>query len=132
MESLTERWKQNLSLANPRSGTFVVVSSDSLVEYSRFYPSMDPDDDQARVSTVGSMYINPEFHRKGIGRKLMGTVLGAARELDCSEATLHVLAANERAWKFYEDVGWKKGLDADIGGSDKKTVPKARYRKNPL
>lgn len=132
LASLTDQWKQNLSLANPRGGTFVVVNSHSVIAYSRFYPSIDRDDDEDRVATIGSMYVNPEFQRKGIGHKLMEAVLVAAKMHGFAEVTLHVLAANERAREFYENLGWEKDLDVDIGGLDEETVSKVRYRKKPL
>ncbi|OIQ75466.1 putative acetyltransferase [mine drainage metagenome] len=132
LEGLTDRWQQNLNPVNPRSGTLVVETGDSLIAYSRFYPSLDPGDDQDSVATIGSMYVIPEFHRKGIGRKLMGRVLAAANEHGFTEANLHVLAANDLARKFYEDLGWEVDLDVKIKGSGEETVPKVRYRKNQL
>lgn len=132
LELLTDQWTQNISVADSRSGTFVVMKGATLIAYSRFYPSVDPDDDQARVATIGSMYVRPEFQRRGVGRKLMRAVLEAAKERDYTETTLHVLAANQRAQEFYENLGWEKDLDADIAGSVDETVPKVRYRKNPL
>lgn len=132
LESLTDRWKQNLSSANPKNRTFVVLSGASVIAYSRFYPSVDPDDDPNRVATIGSIYISPEFQRKGLGRKLMAAVLEAAKSHGFTEATLHVLAANERARAFYESLSWEMDLDADIGVSDEESVPKVRYRRNPL
>jgi len=130
LESLTDRWKQNLDSANPRSGTFVVVNGDSVIAYSRFYPSVDPDDDQGQVATIGSMYISPEFWRKGIGRRLMATVLETAKSQDFTEATLHVLASNKRARDFYENFGWEVDIDPELDNSMSETVPKARYRKS--
>ena len=132
VESLTDNWKQNLSIANPRIGIFVVTNSESIVAYSRFYPSVDPDDDRNRVATIGSMYVDPEFQREGIGHNLMSVVLEAAKNCGFTEATLHVLAANTRAREFYEGLGWEKDSDADIEGSNEETVPKVRYRKEPL
>ncbi len=132
VEALTDKWKQNLSMTNPRIGTFVATSSGSIVAYSRFYPSVDPDDDRNRVATIGSMYVDPEFQREGIGHKLMSAVLDAAKNHGFTEATLHVLAANTRAREFYEGLGWERDSDADIEGSNVETVPKVRYRKHRL
>ena len=132
LDSLTERWKQNLKGADSRSGTFVAVDGHSVVAYSRFYPSVDPDDNTDRVATIGSMYVNPEFHGKGIGRQLMGAVLESAKRHGFTEATLHILAGNTRARKFYEELGWERDLNAEISGSEEETVPKVRYRRRPL
>lgn len=132
LESLIGQWKQNLSLADSRSSTFVAMKGETLIAYSRFYPSLDSDDDQARVATIGSMYVDPEFQRRGVGRKLMRAVLEAAKERDYTEMTLHVLTTNKRAHEFYENLGWQKDMDADIAGSVDETAPRVRYRKNPL
>lgn len=64
--------------------------------------------------------------------RLMDEVLAAARKHGYTEATLHVLAGNNRARKFYELLGWNVDLDVVIGTSGDQTVPKMRYRKNPL
>jgi ribosomal protein S18 acetylase RimI-like enzyme len=132
VESLTDKWKQNFSIANPKIGTFVATSSESVVAYSRFYPSVDPDDDRNRVATIGSLYVDTEFQRKGIGRNLMRAVLEAAKNQGFTEATLHVLAANIRAREFYEGLDWQKDLNADIEGSKDETAPRVRYRKDLL
>lgn len=132
LDSLADQWIQNLSVVDSRSNTLVVMKGATLIAYSRFYPSVDPDDDQARVATIGSMYVDPEYQRRGVGRKLMRAVLEAVRKREYTETTLHVLTANQRAREFYENLGWEKDLDMDIGGSDEKTNPKVRYRKSPL
>lgn len=132
IDSLTDQWKQNLGIADSRSGTFVVMKGATLIAYSRFYPSVDPDDDQSRVATIGSMYVDPEFQHKGVGRKLMGAVLEAAIKREYKEGTLHVLAANKRAQEFYERLGWEKDSNADIAGSADQADLKVRYRKKSL
>lgn len=80
LEFLTEQWNQNLSLAKPRSSTLVVMNGESLIAYSRFYPSADPDDAQDQVATIGSMYVNPDFHSHNIAtRGPFSTELGSRR-----------------------------------------------------
>jgi len=132
MQSLTEQWRQNLNAAHSRDGCLVAIVRDDLIAYSRFYPSEDSDDDPHRVVTIGSMYVDPKSQGKGIGRKLMGEILAAAKTHGYTEATLHVLAGNERARKFYEYLGWEADLNVVIGRSGDQTVPKMRYRKSPL
>lgn len=132
LEALTDQWKQNLTVVSSLGITFVAMDSGSIVAYSRFYPSVDPDDDQIIVATIGSLYVNPEFERKGIGRKLMATILEAVKRHDFKEATLHVLVNNQRARRFYEHLGWEEDPEAVIGESDSGRVSKVRYRKHPL
>jgi GNAT superfamily N-acetyltransferase len=132
LDSLTDQWKQNLRNEDSSSCTFVAVQDEMLIAYSRFYPTVDPDDDQARVATIGSMYVDPEFQRRGIGGGLMMAVINAVRERGFIEATLHVLAANHRAREFYESLGWEEDLKAAIAGSSDESTTKVRYRKNLL
>lgn len=132
VESVTDKWRQILNLAIPRGGTLVAINDESIIAYSRFYPSVDSDDDQDRVATIGSIYVHPDFQHQRVGRELMEEILKVAKNRGFAEATLHVLAANERARKFYEFLGWEQDLDAVIERSDEESIPKVRYRKNLL
>ena len=132
LEVLTGEWRQNLNLSNPRGITHVVRNDESLIAYSRFYPSVDPDEDQGRVATIGSVYVSPDFQGRGIGRELIRAVLKAAGEQAFTEATLHVLVANKRAREFYENLGWERDMEADLGGSGEETGSKIRYRTSLL
>lgn len=132
LESVTDKWVQILSLAIPRGGTFVSTNNESIIAYSRFYPSIDSDDDPDKVATVGSIYVHPDFQHQGVGRELMEEILEVAKNQGFTEATLHVLAANERARRFYEFLNWELDLDAVIEKTDEETAPKVRYRKTSL
>lgn len=132
LQSLTEQWRQILNSAHSRGGCLVAIEGDDPIAYSRFYPSEDSDNDPHRVVTIGSIYVNPESQRRGIGRQLMEEVLVAAKKHGYTEATLHVLLGNEGARKFYEFLGWVADLDVIIGKSGDQTVPKMRYRMSPL
>ena len=132
LESVTDKWVQILSLAIPKSGTFVATNDESLIAYSRFYPSLDSDDDPNMVVTIGSIYVHPDFQHQGVGREIMRKILESSKSHGFTEATLHVLAANERARKFYEFLDWERESDAVIERSDEETLPKVRYRRRPL
>ena len=132
LESVTEKWVQILNLAIPKGGTLVAINGESIIAYSRLYPSVDGDDDGDRVATIGSLYVHPDFQHQGVGRAVMGEILEIAKDHGFAEVTLHVLATNERAQKFYEFLGWERDLDAVFEGSDEETTPKVRYRNNLL
>ena len=55
-------------------------------------------------------------------------IVETAKNQGFIEVTLHVLAANERARKFYEYLGWEQDLDPIIENSDEDSTPKVRYR----
>jgi len=126
-ETLAESWHQHLTNPLPRSETWVVAQSDTVLAYSRFYPSIDSDDDSTKVATIGSIYVLPERWREGLGGSLISVVLEAIRDYGFTEATLHVLVANQRAREFYERDGWV--LDAEYADVTDATSPKLRYRK---
>lgn len=132
LESVTNKWVQILGLTIPRAGTFVSINNESIIAYSRFYPSVDSDDDPSKVATVGSIYVHPDFQHQGVGRELMKEILEVAKNQGFMEVILHVLSTNERARRFYEFLNWELDVDAVIERTDGETVPKVRYRKTPL
>ena len=128
IETITETWRQILTPPFSKGGTLVAVNNEAIIAYSRFYPSRDIDDDQAKVATIGSIYVLPAFQHQRVGRALMNGILEIANIQGLAEVTLHVLAANERARKFYEHLGWEQDLDPIIENSDQDPTPKVRYR----
>lgn len=111
--------------------TLIVESSQtkkSTIAYTRFYPSVDIDDEPARVATIKSLYVLPSFQRQGVGRELMEAILKVAKAEFFEELTLHVLAANERARKFYEELDWTQDVNPNIKNSEGDLAPKVRYR----
>ncbi|MDP1543503.1 MAG: GNAT family N-acetyltransferase [Polycyclovorans sp.] len=52
----------------------------------------------------------PEFRGKGVGRKLLESVIGRATELGCSAVTLEVRKDNENARHLYRSVGFSDWL----------------------
>lgn len=132
IESVTDTWRQILNLPHPKGGTLVAHNDKSIIAYSRFYPSLDIDDDQGNVATIGSIYVLPSFQHQGVGRALIERILDNAKIQGFMEMTLHVLAANERARRLYEYLGWQQDSDPIIENSDEDPTPKVRYRKNQL
>lgn len=129
IDLLTETWNQNLEKGDARSMTYVALEGDRLIAYSRFYPSTDSDYDPIHVATIGSIYVDPQFQARGVGRRLMDVVIDAARECDFTELTLHVLETNSAARVFYEKLGWNQDLEADFEEATEESVPKVRYRR---
>ena len=130
VNSLTDQWREELSIVGSRSVTLIALDDEFVIAYSRFYPSADADEDQTRVATIGSMYVSPKYQRRGVGRKLEEAVLVAAKERDFMVATLHVLSANQRAREFYENLGWENDSNTNIAESNEEKGSKVRYRKN--
>ena len=70
----------------------------------------------------------PAQIRGGLGRQLLDEAVGFLREQGYDEATLWVLASNDRARRFYEGGGWTS--DEAVREEAWEGVPlrEARYR----
>lgn len=64
------------------------------------------DPKEPRTGHLSRMYVVPELSGRGIGTRLYHTCLREFAELGYAEATLWVLERNERARRWYEQLGW--------------------------
>ena len=74
---------------------------------------------------VISIYFLPDFTGKGYGRKLLQAMLDELTKQGFTEAFLWVLEENERARRFYEQVGFSVTgdcLEDNIGGKDLREI----------
>ncbi|HTT94223.1 MAG TPA: GNAT family N-acetyltransferase [Solirubrobacterales bacterium] len=88
-----------------RPGSLPPPSEEALLGFVTFGRSRDADAEG--LGEVYALYVDPEFHRGGVGRLLMRE---ARRELvgaGFEEAILWVLQGNDRARDFYESEGWQ-------------------------
>lgn len=64
----------------------------------------------AHTVEIGGFYVQPEFHRRGVGRALMQSVMELLRSNEFPTpvkfATLTVVADNEAARRLYESFGF--------------------------
>ena len=77
---------------------------------------------------VNAIYVLPDRWGQGIGRALMAYALGDLRRQGLAPVLLWVLAANDRARRFYQRAGFRPDgatHDFEIGGG---TLPEVRYR----
>jgi len=80
---------------------FLVVKNDEKI---LGYIIGHPEDGSALLI---SMAIDPNFRRKGIGRKLLNTLLDHFQKKKIKEIILHVRTKNKPAINFYEKMGFK-------------------------
>jgi GNAT superfamily N-acetyltransferase len=77
---------------------------------------------------IGAIYALPEAWGLGVGRALLAYGLGELRRRGLQPVLLWVLAANDRARRFYEKAGFHADgpiVDFEVGGA---TLPELRYR----
>ena len=60
--------------------------------------------DEAHIATIA---VHPDFRRQGIARRLLETLLSAAREASARLATLEVRAGNTAAQTLYHGFGFQ-------------------------
>jgi [ribosomal protein S18]-alanine N-acetyltransferase len=69
---------------------------------------------------VHNVAVHGSFRRRGIGRALMGQVIGTAERMNLHKVTLEVRKSNIPAQKLYESIGFiatgiRKGYYSDDG-----------------
>lgn len=122
----TERWSCYLQSAE--LSVFVATAAGVVVGFCAVRSSRDEDASKA-TGEIPTLYVSPDFWRKGLGRKLMDRALVVAWERGFTEMTLWVLASNARAQAFYEQCGFRRDghtkVDISLTGTPLNEV---RYR----
>lgn len=77
---------------------------EQILGFATFGPSRDAD--RAGAGELLALYVDPDRWRGGIGRTLIAGARGRLAELGFEQASLWVLAGNERAENFYQRDGW--------------------------
>ncbi|WP_329248183.1 GNAT family N-acetyltransferase [Streptomyces sp. NBC_01478] len=109
----------------PSSGVLVAETETAIVGFAGFGPSRET----PAVAEIGTLYALPEVWGTGIGRQLMQATLTALGQADYAQATLWVLADNERARRFYESAGWHADGAAVLDTTGGAALDKLRYRR---
>lgn len=90
-------------LADPRHHLAVAVADDRVIGFASGVHYVHPDKPaQLWINEVG---VAPAFHRRGIGRQLLVTLLEHARSLGCTEAWVLTEDDNEPARGLYRAMG---------------------------
>lgn len=94
--------------AEGRSASFAAFAADRAVGMA---VGLDKARPGRRVVAIVSVYVSPEFRRRGIAGRLMGEVEGWAIERRAKTTSLWVVDGNEAAARFYEGRGYRRTLD---------------------
>jgi GNAT superfamily N-acetyltransferase len=106
VEQRERAWRERLSVRGEASFTLVAELDRQLAGFcSVVLPSRD-DDAGERTCEVAALYVEPDVWRAGVGRMLLNAALSLLRPEAWDDATLWVLAGNERARAFYERFGF--------------------------
>jgi GNAT superfamily N-acetyltransferase len=132
-EALAERsvdarraqWAAFLAGGEPEGHVTLVAERDGeVVGFAALGPARDVDLDRTTVGELEALNVDPEAWGSGVGRALVAETCRALRRSGFSRAVLWVLTENERARRFYEQLGWEvEGAERLFEGA-----PEVRYR----
>jgi ribosomal protein S18 acetylase RimI-like enzyme len=124
--SRTEQWREVFADLDHATSVWVAQEDDVVLGFASLGPSRDEDADRTTME-IDSIYLEPSAWGRGVARELMRTVVAALPP--GAAVTLWVLAANDRAQRFYRRNGFAPdGVERmeEIGGQHFREV---RYRR---
>lgn len=99
-------WTERLENPLPGCATFVADEDLRIHGFIHVGPSRDDDDKRGGTGQIFSIHVDPPRWGSGIGKRLLDHALDFLQSSGFSEATLWVVAGNDRARQFYEALGW--------------------------
>ena len=106
--SVTRReglWKEVLS--DGKTVTLLLEREGIVIGFANIGPTCDADESPSTTGEITSIYLDPAFGGKGLGRKLCQRALDPLRGEGFETVTLWVLDTNRRAHAFYEKMGFE-------------------------
>jgi len=107
-ESTMRRFLAEMS-SGSNSFLFVAVSGEEVVGFiSGELREGSPTFRSKTWASIDDVFVAPDYRSLGMGRALVGSVASWAREKRANGVSLQVAAANGRARKFYEELGFRE------------------------
>ena len=100
LEEAKKLWAKSFSDTSLR--TFLVCDGDLVAAIFRYGSSKD----EAETGHLFSLYVDPDFSGRGIGRAIMEQVISLAKSDLFSKVTLWVFEKNQPARSLYEKFGF--------------------------
>ncbi len=113
----------------PDHATFVLARGSEVLGFADAGRSRDADDARDRAGEVQAIYVRPELIGHGHGRRLFAHALAHLRRRGFAEATVWVLAGNERARRFYEAAGFAADGGRTVWHGSGAALPEIRLRR---
>lgn len=107
---LAKWWTPDATIPAIRTGRTLVAEVDGAVVGMAVYGPHDDD------LVLWKLYVLPEHHGKGVGHRLLETVVARAEELGHRRLSVSVVEGNDRALRFYERHGFRE-TRREQGGS---------------
>ncbi len=96
----------NDSISDPGKACFVVEHLKKVLGYATASIKELPSWRQSKVAETENVYINENHRRNGLGKKLVQTVIGWAKELKANRIAVNVFSPNNKAIGFYNAIGF--------------------------
>ena len=101
-------WREAIEFSDPQ--ILVAVDADKVIGFVGYDRSRDAGT-KSTVGEIWALYITPEHWRQGAGLALWDGARDGLKDEGCTQVTLWVLVANERALQFYEQAaGFKREM----------------------
>lgn len=125
------RWRGRLgTAAQLDSPTFVAVDgADAVAGFVHTGPLRDDDLAPEGRAEVYTVYVDPAWWRRGVGRTLLRSVDEHWAGTDVRELTLWVFEANAEARAFYEALGWRPDGASQVDDFGDAQPVEVRYRR---
>ena len=108
--------------------TIVAIEGETVCGFATVGPSRD--DDRRGTGELLALYVDPQRWGRGLGRALVHDARARLARQGFEEAALWVLAANERAQRFYRIDGWAPDGSRRLDEVWGLTVDELRYRRS--
>jgi ribosomal protein S18 acetylase RimI-like enzyme len=107
---LAKWWTPDAAIPAIRAGRTLVAEVGGEVVGMAVYGTHDAD------LVLWKLYVLPEHHGRGVGRRLLAAVLARAAELGHPSLSVSVVEGNDRALRFYARHGFRE-VAREAGGS---------------
>lgn len=129
VEKRLELWQRRLSQPRP-GGLLVAEDGQALAGFCLYGPTRDEDGKDKAIGEIIALNVRPDRWRGGFGTALCDHALGDAPRHGWTALTLWILKGNERAGRFYEELGFaldgSERIDQHVIGTP---IYELRYRK---
>lgn len=110
LQRFTYQWREarfGESLASGSEETYLLEDGGQVLGFATLGACRDPDLNDGRTGEVWGIYVAPNHWRQGVGTRLLHWTEGLLQSRGFERATMWVLAANDRARRFYEAWGYR-------------------------
>jgi ribosomal protein S18 acetylase RimI-like enzyme len=119
--------RSRLEAEGSEEGTLVAERDGAVVGFVTAGPSRDPFAEPG-AGEVYAIYVDPDMWGRGIGSSLLARATEDLQARRHTSATLWVLAANDRARRFYETHGWETDRSTKLYRAGEIELEEVRYR----